>query len=111
MLCSPIELWEEFKDDMAQDILHQHRLTSNDLEAEFTNHVYNKCLIQNENKLLTIGGHSLHSYGLPNAIRGENENYQDIEYQRELNYNPEEETEAANSNILINAESRTTFTL
>ena len=96
---SPIKLWEEFKDDIAQDILHQHRQIVNNEEADFNDDIYNKCLVQIEDKLLCIGGRHLNSYGLPSTIRSEFENHYDVEYQREINYNCEEEAESANNNI------------
>lgn len=43
---SPIELWGEFKDDMAQDILHQHRQIVNNEESDFNDDIYNNYLVQ-----------------------------------------------------------------
>ena len=43
-------------------------------------------IVQIENKLVSIGGNQLESYGLPTPIRNANEICSDIEYQREINW-------------------------
>lgn len=85
---NPIELWQQFRDAMAEDFLFQHRRNVNDQEAAYTDAIYNQCLCDVEDKFQMMGGQSVGDFGLPVPHRVNNR--MDREYWREINFNHEQ---------------------
>ncbi|XP_062541344.1 uncharacterized protein LOC134209376 [Armigeres subalbatus] len=50
----PIDLWEKYKDDMTEDILHRMRLTTSNPQLEIGVEIYNEALILIEDICLTM---------------------------------------------------------
>jgi len=55
------------------------------MDADQKDEAHNKCLIQIEDAVLAVGGLSISNYGLPKPTRTEN-NFENVVYQREINY-------------------------
>ena len=83
---NPLSLWDISKDEMVQDYLHNSPETPLDS-------LVNNLLIELEDKLISIGGNNLQSYGLPVANRSRVNN---VELERELSYNREDQAQIAN---------------
>jgi len=77
-LSDPSTLWDTNKNNLSEDIIRQ-------MDADHKFEAHNKCLIQMEDAVLAVGGQSLSNYGLPQPTRKEN-NFENIFYQREINY-------------------------
>jgi len=73
-----LTLWDTHKNNLSEDIIRQ-------MDADQKDEAHNKCLIQIEDAVLAVGGQSISNYGLPQPTRTEN-NFVNIVYQRELNY-------------------------
>ena len=86
---SPVGLWNQFKDMLAEDLLHKHRRQSNNPEAPYNDEIYNQALCIIEDKVTLMGGQPLEVYGLPKPQHGSEERLAK-EYFREVDYNQEE---------------------
>ncbi len=64
-LTQPKQLWEEFREDLSEDFKHQIQLRNPGLEVVFNDEIFNLALIAIEDKVLSLGGNALQSYGLP----------------------------------------------
>ena len=86
-LSYPTELYESFKDAIAEDFSYSH---SNHFELPFSNEIYNLALIELQSKLYSMGGRELSSYGLPQpqAVNVERLSH---EYSKEVNYSIQEQ--------------------
>ncbi|KAL4119657.1 hypothetical protein QTP88_012451 [Uroleucon formosanum] len=83
-LSDPLTLWDTHKNNLSEDIIRQmDRYLQGD--ADQKDEAHNKCLIQIENAVLAVKGQSISNYGLPQPTRTEN-NFENIVYQREINY-------------------------
>lgn len=49
---NPKDLWEKFKEDMSDDILHRIRTVSNDNTIPFSDNIFNEALIKIEDNML-----------------------------------------------------------
>ena len=63
-MSDPNELWMKFREDMCDDILHQVRVNSHDMSLPINDAIFNKGLIEIEDKLLEISGHDVQYYRL-----------------------------------------------
>ena len=63
-MSDPTELWLTFREDMCDDILHTVRVNSYDMSIPYNDAIFNKGLIEIEDKLLEISGHDLQYYRL-----------------------------------------------
>ena len=61
-MSDPTALWLTFREDMCDDIIHEVRLNSHDMSLPYNDAVFNKGLIDIEDKLLEISGHDLQFY-------------------------------------------------
>ncbi|KAL4113113.1 hypothetical protein QTP88_016796 [Uroleucon formosanum] len=83
-LSDPLTLWDTHKNNLSEDSIRQmDRYLQGD--ADQKDEAHNKCLIQIEDAVLAVGGQSISNYGLPQPTRTEN-NFENIVYQREINY-------------------------
>ncbi|MEE4247716.1 MAG: hypothetical protein V2I33_20120, partial [Kangiellaceae bacterium] len=70
-LSDPLQLWETFKESMAEDILFQARAVALDPNLPFTNAVFNEALLRIEDKVLDLTDRSLRLFGVPAPTRQE----------------------------------------
>lgn len=68
---NPSQLWDKHKEELSEDILYTVRMQNPDTNVDFSPAIFNKCLVEIEDKVLTMGGKELHhpSYGLPRTTR------------------------------------------
>jgi hypothetical protein len=66
---SPTDLWERYRSNMAQDSLHRVLLESSYMTMEFTEGIYNKELINIEDKWLAIANIVFSQLGMPSPTR------------------------------------------
>uniref|UniRef100_A0A2S2QE76 Uncharacterized protein n=1 Tax=Sipha flava TaxID=143950 RepID=A0A2S2QE76_9HEMI len=79
-------LWDNYKNSMTVDILHQHRTRCNDLTISFSDAMYNEALIAIEDHCIIIANLPLSHFDLHLP----NRNASDLinpELNRELQYN------------------------
>lgn len=81
----PLELWEKYKDAMADDILHQARNVNADPELQFSSEMYNQALIYLEDICLSMANKLLNQLGMPSPNRAITD-LNNREIQRERNY-------------------------
>ncbi|XP_061398409.1 uncharacterized protein LOC133334127 [Musca vetustissima] len=90
--CSPSNpklLWDKFKEDMAEDILHQHRADNNDPAMEYSDTIFNECLILLEDRCMEIKNKLLIEVGMVAPIRAISDPYE-RDLLRETDYHPQE---------------------
>ncbi|XP_046972349.1 ATP-dependent DNA helicase pif1-like [Vanessa cardui] len=66
-LSNPQELWEKYKNDMIDDILH--RLQEHDQNASYNDLIYNDALTKVEDQVMTITGKDLSDFGMSRPHR------------------------------------------
>ena len=66
---SPTELWEKYKSQMAENILHRIRLDRSDMTLDFTTEIYNCTLVMIEDLCLSIANKLLKHLGMPSPNR------------------------------------------
>ncbi|XP_050056156.1 uncharacterized protein LOC126549818 [Aphis gossypii] len=89
-LSDPLTLWDTHKNNISEDIIRQ-------MDADQKDEAHNKCLIQIEDAVLAVRGQSISNYGLPQPTRTGN-NFENIVYQREINYDLDTLTKVVMSN-------------
>ena len=62
-ISDPVALWHLFKDEMAEDILHQYRQRCNINNLNFNEEIYNRPLVAIDDCIYNMGGNPLRSYG------------------------------------------------
>ncbi|XP_029342191.1 uncharacterized protein LOC115033555 [Acyrthosiphon pisum] len=92
----PLKLWDNFKDDLCEDIKHRIRQQNQDLALPYSEDIYNEGLIQIENKLLQLNDKSLSHFGLPSSVRTEN----NATYTMAHHYNTNDLTSFVNENLI-----------
>lgn len=65
----PTKLWELFKEDLSEDILHRERLLNLNPDLPFSEEIYNEGLILIEDKILELNDKTLNDFGLPSPNR------------------------------------------
>jgi hypothetical protein len=95
---SPTDLWEKYKSNMAEDILHRVRFEKSDSDITSTSEVYNEALINIEAHCLVIANKFLCQLGMPSPIRSDAPSV-DVDFFREHNYNIEDLLQYVQSNI------------
>ncbi|GFW09998.1 helitron_like_N domain-containing protein [Trichonephila clavipes] len=76
VVCSlhkPITLWENHKEDMKEDFLHQSRRNNPTEIIEYCDALFNNTLLILEDKILSITGNKLALYGLPEPVHDQPE--------------------------------------
>ena len=66
---SPTELWEKYKSQMAENILHQILLERSDMTLDFTTEIYSCTLVMIEDMCLYIANKLLKHLGMPSPNR------------------------------------------
>ncbi|GFT13536.1 ATP-dependent DNA helicase [Trichonephila clavipes] len=72
-LNKPITLWENHKEDMTEDFLHQTRRNNPSENIEYCDALFNNSLLILEDKILSITGNKLALYGLPEPVHDQSE--------------------------------------
>nr|XP_042898738.1 uncharacterized protein LOC107440395 [Parasteatoda tepidariorum] len=92
-----LELWNLQRENMLEDVLHQARIRSTDMDSNYDDAIFNQALILLENKVKELGGSGLKTYGLPLLQQTDT-----IDLNREIlratNYNTDEMTSYIDSN-------------
>ena len=86
-LSNPLDMWEKYKVDLSDDIMHRAKIANPVTDANLPileERVYNECLVQIENQLIQLGGQKLANFSLPSPKR-ENDTL-DEDVTRELSY-------------------------
>ncbi|XP_044575237.1 uncharacterized protein LOC123259041 [Cotesia glomerata] len=78
-------LWENHKDSMTDDILHQHRIRCHDLTITFSDEMYNEALITIEDLCIVIANLPLSNFGMNSPNRTASD-LMNTEMNRELQY-------------------------
>lgn len=81
----PKELWQKFKNDMTEDILHRVRQTTNDVTIDYSDAMYNEALIELEDRCLAIVNKTLNQVGMIAPNRSGNDAF-DRDLRRESDY-------------------------
>ncbi|XP_054734508.1 uncharacterized protein LOC129241988 [Anastrepha obliqua] len=100
-MCSPsnpLELWNNFKDYMADDILNQMRRATANYELEFNLEIYNEALIRINDICLSMSNKSLVQLGMPAANRPVHDMF-NRELEREYHYDCNELNTFVTSNL------------
>ena len=91
---NPVQLWHDFKEDMADDILVQAQRQNPDLMLECTADMHNEALVRLEEKVLAMTGKALRQWdALFPVPRRTATNVLSREMLRETSYNTEELTQ------------------
>ena len=95
---NPRELWDKYKEDLAEDFLHQIQVQNPSVEVQFNEATYNKALIVIEDKVLSLSGRKLTTFGLPSSSRTESDDMPREELQ-ERSYNIDQLTLQLDTNL------------
>ena len=87
-LSSPKTLWENHKQSLSEDILHNRRHQNPNIPVEFNDEIFNEALILLEDRLILLGGSNLKQHGLPVPDRKRQTTPSEI--LRETSYNTDE---------------------
>nr|XP_046472567.1 uncharacterized protein LOC124214346 [Neodiprion pinetum] len=102
-------LWDNHKDSMTDDILHQHRTRCNDPTIVFSDAMYNEALIAIEDLCITIANLPLSHFGMHSPNRNASD-LMNTELNRELQYNTAEMAAIVARNVpLMNEEQKTIY--
>ncbi|XP_044594871.1 uncharacterized protein LOC123272237 [Cotesia glomerata] len=102
-------LWENHKDSMTDDILHQHRIRCHDLTITFSDEMYNEALIAIEDLCIVIANVPLSNFGMNSPNRTASD-LMNTEMNRELQYSTVEIAAIVARNVpLMNEEQRTIY--
>ena len=82
---NPVEIWNKFRNDLAEDSKHQVQLRNPERKIDFTNAIYNSALIEIEDQIVSMGGEPVDILGLPQTNRGAL-NSLETEVMRETSY-------------------------
>ncbi|GFQ83524.1 ATP-dependent DNA helicase [Trichonephila clavata] len=72
-LNKPITLWENHKEDMTENFLHQARRNNPTENIEYCDALFKNTLLILENEILSITGHKLALYGWPEPVHDQPE--------------------------------------
>ncbi|XP_026482743.1 uncharacterized protein LOC113390969, partial [Ctenocephalides felis] len=97
----PIQLWNKYKDDICEDILHRLRIQTNNPDIQITDEIYNVGLILIEDQCLTIANKLLIEVGMIAPNRSMHDAFNQ-ELNRELQYNVDTLQEFVRINVRNN---------
>ncbi|XP_073844099.1 uncharacterized protein, partial [Musca autumnalis] len=101
---NPTALFDKYKDDMADDILHRVRTTTLNFDLEINEEIRNEVLVLVEDMCLLMCGSLLSTLGLPAPNRSIHDAF-NSELQREKAYDRDELAERVRTNVpLLNPE-------
>ena len=82
---NPLDIYEQHKESMAEDFLHQQRTRLGNMELGFNEDVFNLALNNLQDRVLSMGGRQLSDYGLPQPVAVDS-NRLARDYHREIDY-------------------------
>lgn len=82
---NPTHLWNKFKENMSDDILHRIRTIAIDPEINFNNEIFNEALISIEDLCVRMSGKMLRELGMPAPNRPPQQAFIE-EFERERQY-------------------------
>ncbi|KAK7097307.1 hypothetical protein V1264_004307 [Littorina saxatilis] len=88
-LANPQELWDNHKESMAEDILHRAQLQNPQVQLAYTDNIFEAALVLLQDKVRSLGGSDLGTYGLPSPSPDPDEKLSK-EVLAETSYNVEE---------------------
>ncbi|CAB3242530.1 unnamed protein product [Arctia plantaginis] len=105
----PIQLWNKYKDDICEDILHRLRIQTNNPDIQITDEIYNEGLILIEDQCLTIANKLLIEVGMIAPNRSMHDAFNQ-ELNRELQYNVDTLQEFVRNNVpLLNEQQKQVY--
>ncbi len=105
----PIQLWNKYKDDICEDILHRLRIRTNNPHMQITDEIYNEGLILIEDQCLTIANKLLIEVGMIAPNRSMHDAFNQ-ELNRELQYNVDTLQEFVRNNVpLLNEQQKQVY--
>ena len=87
---NPLEIYNNHKEAMVEDFLHQQRILQRDDDIEVNDDIFNLALNDLQEKVISMGGRQLSEYGLPQPQAVDNERLT-REYRREISYDQGEQ--------------------
>lgn len=106
---NPSDLWNKYKDNMSEDILHQIRISSRNPDLEASEEVHNQALLLIEDMCYVMCGSLLVRLGMPEPDRGMNDAF-NPELGREREYDRHELNQSVQTNVpLLNAQQREVY--
>ena len=82
---NPLDIYEQHKESMTEDFLHQQRTRLGNMELGFDEDVFNLALNDLQDRVLSMGGRQLSDYGLPQPVAVDS-NRLARDYQLEIDY-------------------------
>ncbi|KAE9524425.1 hypothetical protein AGLY_015146 [Aphis glycines] len=106
---NPNALWEKYKDEMVDDILHRVWTTNFNFDIESNDEMRNDALVLIEDMCVLMCGSLLSTLGMPAPNRSRHTAF-NLELQREKNYDLDEQAERVQKNVpLLNAEQKNVY--
>ncbi|GBM23366.1 hypothetical protein AVEN_258860-1 [Araneus ventricosus] len=68
-MSSPEQLWLNHKENLSEDILNEARIQHQNMDLDYCDIIFNRALIDIEDKIILLGGSDLKSFGLPQPNR------------------------------------------
>ena len=87
---NPTEIYDNHKEALAEDFLHQQRILQRDEHLEPNDDIFNLALNDLQEKVISMGGRQLFEYGLPQPHTVDNDRFA-REYRREISYDQGEQ--------------------
>ena len=82
---NPLEIYDNHKEAMVEDLLHRQHVLHRDKHMEVNDDMFNWVLNDLQEKVISMGGRQLSEYGLPQPQAVDNERFA-REYRHEINY-------------------------
>jgi len=96
---NPLHLWNKYKDNMIEDILHRLRTTTANPELKFNAEIHNEALISIEDLCLMMSGKILHELGMLAPNRPMHDAF-NREFEREQQYDRDVLSQSASHLVL-----------
>ena len=97
-LSNSLEIYEQHKESMAEDSLHQQRTQLGDHDLSFNDDIFNLALNDLQDRVLSMGGRELSEYGLPHPQTVDNDRFARV-YRREIDYDQAEQQGLVEQNV------------
>lgn len=106
---NPLHLWNKYKDNMAEDILHRVRTITANPELEFNAEIHNEALISIEDLCKIMSGKMLHELGMPATNRPMHDAF-NREFERERQYDRNALSQSVRTMVpLLNQQQKTAY--
>ena len=106
---NPLEIYNNHKEGMAEDYLHQQHTLHRNVHLEFNDDIFNLTLNDLQEKVISMGGRQLSEYGLPQPQTVDSDRLA-REYHREINYDRGEQQAYVDRNAaLLTADQRKVY--